>query len=141
MTVAAEMLEDGWVVNTGEMPVSGNTKVDTIWKGSCSEYNDYAARWSWDTEELTHWRLHNAACGKPPKSLEDAYDHLNTRNIFTDKPITMTAAEYINSVNVLVEQPLGLPLSRVCKAFEAITGHPISEEHAEVFVELLKICK
>jgi hypothetical protein len=130
-------IEAGWIVNKGVMPVATRVKVDTMWKTTI-KYGDSADSWFWVDANLTHWRL---ACEDPPKTLEDAYDHLNTGNIFTGKPITMTAAEYINTINVPVEQPLGLPLSRVCKAFEAITGHPISEEHAEVFVELLKICK
>jgi hypothetical protein len=97
-------------------------------------------------KDLTHLRLHNASCENSPKSLEDAYDHLNTGNWMNTKNTeriaqVMSAKDYIESIQPPVEQPLGLPLSRVCKAFEAITSHPMSEEHAKVFVSVLKMCE
>ena len=130
-------IEAGWIVNNGVMPVATRVKVDTMWKTTI-KYGDSADSWFWIDANLTHWRL---ACVNPPKSLEDAYDHLNTGNLFGATSVQMSAKDYIKSVQPNIEQPLGLPLSRVCKAFEAITSHPMSEEHAEVFVRVLKMCE
>lgn len=141
---AAEMLKDVWFINGGTIPCNGHVKVDTKWLHSKNQWGDEARTWCWSDVNLTHWRLHNAACGNSWKSLEDNHlntGNLNTENIFTGKPATITAAEYIKAINVPQEQPLGLPLSRVCKAFEAITGHHMSEEHAETFLKVVEMCK
>jgi hypothetical protein len=139
---AAKLLKGGWIVNTGKMPVEGSITVDTKWPDGEKGYNTAARSYTWDIDTgPSYWRLHNADCVNSFKSLEDAYDHLNTGNLFGATSVQMSAKDYIKSIQPPVEQPLGLPLSRVCKAFEAITSHPMSEEHAEVFVELLKICK
>jgi hypothetical protein len=139
---AAEMLKDGWIRNDGVMPVGMNVLVDTKWPVGGFGLNTEARYYIWDMETgPSHWRLHNADCVNPPKSLEDAYDHLNTGNLFGATSVQMSAKNYIKSIQPPVEQPLGLHLSRVCKAFEAITSHPMSEEHAEVFVSVLEMCK
>ena len=141
--VSEGSLKDGWVRNTGEMPVKGSVRIDTMWDDGNDSYRDKASEFVWDIAEgITHWRLHNAACGSPPKSLDEAYNHLNTGNWQESTPVRMSAAEYIKSLEPLIEeQPIGLPLSRVCKAFEAITGKPMSEEHAETFLSVVEMCK
>lgn len=143
MTVAGNVLKDGWVVNDGEMPVWGEERVDTRWIDGTSDFGSRAEEFDWKCCGPTHWKKHDSRLqdvGKGDLYLENAYDHLNTGAF--DASVRMSAAEYIKSLEPLIdEHPIGLPLSRVCKAFEAITGKPMSEEHAETFLKVVEMCK